>query len=155
MFARSIIRRVSPFSLFKIRSKDDPALKACATVQKRGKLLAKMFRGLSQTERAEINLAARKIPGVKHARGRNPVCSDSSKVSEYKKWLAAYANKNKVTLGRAAKAYKAMKKGKSLKPKNKVPLVKASKAVKKGKSLKPKGKKFAAKAKAGKKVAKK
>jgi hypothetical protein len=109
MFARSIIRRVSPFSLFMIRCKNDPALKACATVQKRGELLGKMFRGLSQTERAEINDAARTTPGFKHVRGRNPVRAKRP-VCEYNKWVARYMKENKVTLGKAAKAFKLLQK---------------------------------------------
>jgi hypothetical protein len=112
MFARSIIRRVSPFTVFMIRSKNHPALKACPTVQKRGKLLGKMYRNMSAEERTVIMEAARKTPGFPHIRGRNPV-RPPRLPNAYNRWVARYIKENKVTLSKAAKAFKLLQKKKA------------------------------------------
>ncbi|EAN78285.1 kinetoplast DNA-associated protein, putative [Trypanosoma equiperdum] len=54
---------VSPFTLFMMDQKNNPALKGCA-ISKRGKLLSKMYKELSQNQRRELNMRAARHPNL-------------------------------------------------------------------------------------------
>nr|CCC93991.1 putative kinetoplast DNA-associated protein [Trypanosoma congolense IL3000] len=52
---------VSPFTLFMMDQKNNPELKGCA-ISKRGRLLSKMYKELSQNQRQELNRRAARHP---------------------------------------------------------------------------------------------
>ncbi|EAN94091.1 putative kinetoplast DNA-associated protein [Trypanosoma cruzi] len=54
-------RGVSPFTLFLMDQKNNPALKGCA-ISKRGRILSKMYKELSQNQRRELKQRAARHP---------------------------------------------------------------------------------------------
>ncbi|ORC85620.1 kinetoplast DNA-associated protein [Trypanosoma theileri] len=61
--ASSLWRGVSPFTLFLMDQKNNPALKGCA-ISKRGRILSKMYKELSQNQRRELKQRAARHPSL-------------------------------------------------------------------------------------------
>ncbi|KEG14663.1 kinetoplast-associated protein Tcp22 [Trypanosoma grayi] len=59
--ASVLLRGVSPFTLFLMDHKNNPELKGCA-ISKRGRILSKMYKELSQNQRRELKQRAARHP---------------------------------------------------------------------------------------------
>ncbi|RNF05518.1 kinetoplast DNA-associated protein [Trypanosoma rangeli] len=58
-----LLRGVSPFTLFLMDQKSNPALKGCA-ISKRGRILSKMYKELSQNQRRDLKQRAARHPSL-------------------------------------------------------------------------------------------
>lgn len=67
-----ILRGVSPFSIFLMDQKSNPALQGIS-IAKRGKMLSRMYKDLSQQQRRDLQKRAEKHPGLrKHKKVSRP-----------------------------------------------------------------------------------
>ncbi|KAH9578122.1 hypothetical protein LSM04_005453 [Trypanosoma melophagium] len=72
-------RGVSPFTLFLMDQKNNPALKGCA-ISKRGRILSKMYKELSQNQRRQLKQRAARHPSlVKQSRQEKLAAASAAK----------------------------------------------------------------------------
>ncbi|CBZ26452.1 putative kinetoplast DNA-associated protein [Leishmania mexicana MHOM/GT/2001/U1103] len=70
--AARLLRGVSPFSIFLMDQKNNPSLQG-VSIAKRGKMLSKMYKELSQQQRRDLQKRAQVHPGLrKQKRARPP-----------------------------------------------------------------------------------
>lgn len=62
-----VLRGVSPFSVFLMDQKSNPSLKG-VSIGKRGQMLSKMYKELSQRERKDLQQRAQKHPSLRKAK---------------------------------------------------------------------------------------
>ncbi|KAG5465178.1 hypothetical protein LSCM4_00631 [Leishmania orientalis] len=69
--AARLLRGVSPFSIFLMDQKNNPALQG-VSIAKRGKILSKMYKELSQQQRRDLQKRAQVHPGLRKAKRAKP-----------------------------------------------------------------------------------
>ncbi|KAG5490751.1 hypothetical protein JKF63_00873 [Porcisia hertigi] len=69
--AARILRGVSPFSIFLMDQKNNPALQG-VSIAKRGKLLSKMYNGLSRQQRRDLQKRAEVYPSLRKTKRAKP-----------------------------------------------------------------------------------
>ncbi|KAG5464439.1 hypothetical protein LSCM1_00626 [Leishmania martiniquensis] len=69
--AARLLRGVSPFSIFLMDQKNNPALEG-VSIAKRGKMLSKMYKELSQQQRRDLKKRAEVHPSLRKAKRARP-----------------------------------------------------------------------------------
>ncbi|KAL7695619.1 kinetoplast DNA-associated protein [Lotmaria passim] len=71
-----VLRGVSPFSIFLMDQKSNPSLKG-VSIAKRGRMLSKMYKALSQQQRKDLQKRAQKHPSLNKQKPRKKAARNS------------------------------------------------------------------------------
>lgn len=114
MFTRSVIRRgVSPYSIFLMRYKNHPTLKAAKSIADRGRRSARLYDSLPKVERSVLNaIAAKSARFPKHPKGKRGPRKQTAFTKFVAKNFAKIEGPSRNRLAVIAKMWKKAKKDK-------------------------------------------